>query len=74
MNWKIIFQLSIFGLIMALGTISLIPEKTEPVFWIFIFCFCAYVIAKVCRGQVFFTRLDNRNGERSMDNCNSHSI
>ena len=53
MNWKIIFQLSIFGLIMALGTISLIPEKTEPVFWIFIFCFCAYVIAKVCPGKYF---------------------
>ena len=53
MNWKIIFQLSIFGLIMALGTVSLIPEKTEPVFWIFIFSFCAYVIAKVCRNNFF---------------------
>ena len=53
MNWKIIFQLSAFGLIMALGTISLIPEKTEPLFWIFIFGFCAYVIARVCRGRFF---------------------
>ncbi len=47
MNWKIIFQLSVFGLIMAIATISLIPEKVEPVFWLAIFIFCAYIIAKV---------------------------
>ena len=53
MNWKIIFQLSIFGLIMAFGTISLIPEKFEPAFWLVIFIFCAWVIAKVCPGKYF---------------------
>jgi hypothetical protein len=53
MNWKIIFQLSIFGLIMAFGTVSLIPEKVEPAFWLLIFVFCAYVIAKVCPGKYF---------------------
>lgn len=53
MNWKIIFQLSVFGLIMAIATISLIPEKVEPIFWLFIFGFCAYVIAKVCPGKYF---------------------
>src|ERR1700749_3209124 len=53
MNWKIIFQLSIFGLIMAVATISLIPEKIEPVFWLAIFGFCAYVIAKVCPRRYF---------------------
>jgi hypothetical protein len=47
MNWKIIFQLSVFGLIMAIGTISLIPEKAELIFWLAIFIFCAYIIAKV---------------------------
>jgi len=47
MNWKIIFQLSVFGLIMAIGTISLIPETVEPVFWLAIFIFCAYIIARV---------------------------
>jgi hypothetical protein len=47
MNWKIIFQLSVFGLIMAIGTVSLIPEKTEPIFWVAIFLFCAYIIARV---------------------------
>src|SRR5271165_2409824 len=53
MNWKIIFQLSAFGLIMAFGTLSLIPEKIEPAFWLVIFVFCAYVIAKVCPGKYF---------------------
>ncbi len=53
MNWKLIFQLSIFGLIMAFATISLIPEKIEPAFWLVIFIFCAYVIARVCTGKYF---------------------
>jgi hypothetical protein len=53
MNWKIVFQLSAFGFIMALATVSLIPEKIEPGFWIAIFLFCAYVIAKVCDGKYF---------------------
>jgi uncharacterized membrane protein len=53
MNWKIIFQLSIFGLIMAFATVSLIPEKIEPAFWLVIFIFCAIVIAKVCAGKYF---------------------
>ena len=53
MNWKIIFQLSIFGLIMAFATVSLIPQNIEPIFWVVIFVFCAYVIAKVCPGKYF---------------------
>ena len=53
MNWKLIIQLSLFGLIMAFATISLIPEKIEPAFWLVIFVFCAYVIAKVCTGKYF---------------------
>lgn len=53
MNWKLILQLSIFGLIMAIATISLIPEKAEPVFWLLIFVFCAWVIAKACPGKYF---------------------
>jgi hypothetical protein len=53
MNWKLIFQLSVFGLIMAFATVSLIPEKVEPVFWLVIFVFCAWVIAKACNGKYF---------------------
>lgn len=54
MNFKFILQLSVFGLIMAFATVSLIPEKTEWIFWLFIFIFCAYVIAKVCTGRYFW--------------------
>lgn len=54
MNWKLIFQLSLFGLIMAFATISLIPEKFEFIFWIVIFIFCAWVIAKRAGGKYFF--------------------
>ena len=53
MNWKLIFQLSVFGLIMAFGTVSLIPEKVEPAFWLVIFIFCAYIIAKRGVGKYF---------------------
>jgi hypothetical protein len=53
MNRKLIFQLSIFGLIMAFGTVSLIPQKVEPVFWVLIFAFCAFVIARACNGKYF---------------------
>ena len=53
MNLKLIFQLSIFGLIMALGTISLIPEQIEPFFWLVIFVICAWVIAKAAPGKYF---------------------
>ena len=53
MNWKIILQLSIFGLIMAIGTVSLIPQNIEWMFWLPIFIFCAFVIAKVCPDKYF---------------------
>jgi hypothetical protein len=53
MNWKIIVQLSLFGLIMAFGSIALIPQNIEPAFWLIIFGFCALVIAKVCAGKYF---------------------
>jgi hypothetical protein len=54
MNWKLIFQLSVFGLIMAFGTISLIPQMIEPLFWVVIFIFCAYIIAKRVNGKYFW--------------------
>lgn len=63
MNWKLIFQLSLFGLIMAFGTVSLIPQNVEPVFWILIFVFCSAVIARSAFGKYFlhgfFTGLVN---------------
>ncbi|HEY8928231.1 MAG TPA: hypothetical protein VIM55_03510 [Mucilaginibacter sp.] len=53
MNWKLIFQLSVFGLIMAFGTVSLIPEKIEPLFWALIFIFCSWVIVRAAPGKYF---------------------
>ena len=52
-NWNLIFRLSLFGLIMSLATISLIPEKTEPAFWLIIFIICAYIIAKQVPSKFF---------------------
>ncbi|HLY69288.1 MAG TPA: hypothetical protein VKR53_06135 [Puia sp.] len=52
-NWKLIFQLSIFGLLMAIATISLIPQNTEPFFWLAIFIVCAYLVAKKAPGKYF---------------------
>ena len=54
MNWKLIFQLSVFGLIMAFATVFLIPEMIEPAFWIAIFIFCAYIIVQRVRGNYFW--------------------
>ncbi len=51
MNWKLIFQMSIFGLAMAFGTVSLIPWDVEVFFWIPIFIICAVVIARRCKDR-----------------------
>jgi hypothetical protein len=45
-NWKLIFQLSLFGLAMAFASISLIPQNIEPVFWLLVMIICAYIVAK----------------------------
>jgi hypothetical protein len=52
-NWKLILQLSMFGLAMGLGTVFVIPPTIEPVFWLVIFLVCAYAIARNCRQQQF---------------------
>lgn len=53
MNWKLIFGLSLFGLAMAIATVSLIPSKIEPAFWLVIFIICAYIIARNASGKYF---------------------
>ena len=53
MNWKLIVQLSMFGLAMAIATVYVIPSNIEPVFWLVIFLVCAYVIAVRAPGQPF---------------------
>jgi hypothetical protein len=54
MNKKLIIQLSLFGLAMAIATVFWIPSKIEPVCWLVIFVFCAYLIAKRCSEKYFW--------------------
>ncbi len=53
MNNKLIFLLSLFGLAMALATISAISSRVEPFFWLVIFIICAWIIARNCTGNYF---------------------
>jgi hypothetical protein len=53
MNWKLILQLSLFGLAMAFATVFVIPSTIEPLFWLVIFLVCAYVIARKAPGKYF---------------------
>ena len=46
MNWKLILQLSLFGLAMGIATVFLVSPVVEPVLWLAIFIVCAIVIAK----------------------------
>jgi hypothetical protein len=45
MNWKLIIQLSMFGLAMGIATVFVIPSNIEPLFWLVIFVICAFMIA-----------------------------
>jgi hypothetical protein len=63
MNGKLILQLSLFGLAMAIATVFVIPSDIEPLFWLVIFILSAYVIARKAPGRYFvhgfFTSLMN---------------
>jgi len=54
MNWKLIIQLSLFGLAMGLATVFVIPSTIEPLFWLLIFVVSAYFIATRCTGRYFW--------------------
>lgn len=45
MNWKLILQLSLFGLVMGVGTVFVIPSTIEPFLWLVVFLVSAYLIA-----------------------------
>ncbi len=51
MNWKLILQLSMFGLAIGIATVFVIPSNIEPFFWLPIFIICAYLIAKQAGGR-----------------------
>jgi hypothetical protein len=57
MKWKLIFQLSLFGLAMAFGTVYFIPSTIEPLCWLIIFIVCAWFIAKNCTEKYFLNGL-----------------
>lgn len=53
MNWKLVWQLSLFGLAMGIGTVFFIPSTIEPVFWLGILVISAYAIATRAGGRPF---------------------
>ncbi len=53
LDGKLILQLSLFGLVMAVATVFVIPSKLEPLFWLLIFGTCAFVIARRRRDRHF---------------------
>ena len=55
MNYKLIFQLSLIGLAMAVATVFWIPSNIEPIYWLLIFSICAYFIALKSSGKYFRT-------------------
>src|SRR5689334_22486699 len=42
-----------FGLAMAFATVFVVPPNVEPLLWVAIFIFCAYVIARKAPGKPF---------------------
>jgi hypothetical protein len=53
MNWKVIFGLSLFGVVMGVAGLFGLPRSVEPLLWLVIFIFYAWVIAKNCTGKYF---------------------
>ena len=53
MNGKLIFQLSLFGLAMAVFTVFVVPSNIEPLFWLAIFVVCAVLIARKVSAKYF---------------------
>jgi hypothetical protein len=53
MNWKLIVQLSGFGLIMGVATVFFIPSNIEPYCWLVVFLISAYAIARYGTGSPF---------------------
>jgi hypothetical protein len=53
MNWKLILQLSLFGLVMGVGTVFVIPSTLEPFLWLVVFLISAYLIATRAANRYF---------------------
>jgi hypothetical protein len=46
MNYRLVALLSLFGLVMSLATVFIVPPNLEPILWLVIFVICAVVLAK----------------------------
>ena len=53
MDGRLIVALSMFGLVMGIATVFVIPSSIEPICWLAIFVVSAYVIAKKAPGKLF---------------------
>jgi hypothetical protein len=53
MNWKLILQLSLFGLVMGVATVFFISSSVEPFCWLVVFLISAYAIAHAAPGRPF---------------------
>ena len=53
MNWRLIFMLSLLGLVMGVATVYFIPSNIEPLFWLACWIFWAYMIATRAGGRYF---------------------
>ena len=53
MNWKLILQLSLFGLVMGVATVFVISSSVEPFCWLVVFVISAYAIAHGAPGRPF---------------------
>lgn len=46
MNWKLVLQLSLFGLAMAIGSVFVIPDRVETPLWPVVFLVVAFLVAR----------------------------
>lgn len=53
MNWKLIVELSGFGLFMALATVFVVRPSVEPMLWLPILLGVAFLIARFAPGKYF---------------------
>jgi hypothetical protein len=57
MNYKLLFKLSVLGMLLAFATVYFIPSTIEPFFWAMIFTFNAFIISNKCSEKYFLSGL-----------------
>ena len=53
MNWRLISQLSLFGLAMGIATVFVVQSNVEPIYWLVIFVISSYLIATRAPSRYF---------------------